>query len=225
MSLFSDIQFLTEKMHRLSTGLNFEEFIIGHSRRQFLSKHAAHSRDLSGAACVFFRKVDDALRIAIYFDRAIISALERNDPRNGLSENNISAFLMFIEEINHAVHGAVQFTEGERDIRREAFARNLELLAKIDAYLFLKYFVARFNRSRQLEMMDRLWLRTHVFESAVFDYEQKIMENRYRETIVLGEKFTRFLDGIPVAERNGELLRLRKMRYAQKKNYIRLLPN
>lgn len=226
MSLLVDIQRLTERTYQRHTGVNFEEFLIGKSRFEDLCTHTRHCQQLSPIARVFFRNAGDRLYLAIYFHRVLIHELESNDPRRGLNEKNIQPFMVFIEEINHAIHGALKFIESNRTAPlNEEFVRDLELQAKVDTYLLLKYFAACFNKSKQLEGMDRLWLRYHVFGTQDLDYESFVLAERYREAVDFGEKFSRFLDNLPVPERQSELSRFRTMSYRRKKAYIALLPD
>ncbi len=224
MSLLAQIQQITERTYRQSTGVNFENYLIGYSRFRDLSRVAFGAEALSEIARVFFRTVRNRLYLAIYFAEDLIKILEQNDPRRGISEKNITAFIIFIEEINHAVHGALKFLEGRRDIRTEPFIRDLEIQAKVDTYLLLKYFVAYFNATRQLEQMDRLWLKYHVFESQDFSYPDQRIAERYMEAVEIGEKFIRFLESLPPEERPEELSRFRQMDYQAKKNYVAFLP-
>ncbi|RMF65615.1 MAG: hypothetical protein D6743_07735, partial [Calditrichaeota bacterium] len=105
MSLLAQIQALTERTHRFALGVNFEEYLIGYRRFRHLSRYARYSDALSEVARVFFRVVRGRLYVALYFHRELIELLERYDPRRGLSEKNIQPFIVFVEEINHAVHG------------------------------------------------------------------------------------------------------------------------
>lgn len=225
MSLLLDIQRLTEFTYQQKIGVNLEEFIVGKSRFDFLSQFCSDRIDLSQIARVFFRTVSDQLFVAIYFHKDLIRALENNDPRFGLTEKNIIPFIIFIEEINHAIHGALKFLEGNQNIRDEDFLRDLELQAKIDTYLLLKYFLAYFNQSGQLEMLDKLWLKYHLFEIQSVEYEDKNLTERYSDAIELGQKFVRFIDCLPIAERRDELTRFRSMNYFFKKQYITCLSN
>ncbi len=214
-----------ERTYQRFTGINLEEFIIGRKRFLDLSEISqAETKELSDVARVFFRIIQDKLYLAIYFSKEMIATLEENDPRRGLSERNIYPFIVFIEEINHGIHAALKFTAGEKEIRREEFVRDLELLAKIDTYLVLKFFMAYFNSSKQLENFDRLWLRFHLFECNNYAYQHSTLSERYSETNRLGEKFTRFLDGLPPQHRVHEIRRFRKMPYPEKARYIRMLP-
>jgi len=222
MSLLADIQIFTERLYG-STGVNFEDFLIGRERFHYLSQREVRSRELSELARVFFRAQQNRLYLGIYYSATVIQSLEAHDPRRGLSERNIAAFCIFAEEVNHAVHGALQFKEG-RAIHHEDFARDLELQAKIDLYFVLKYFLAYFNASGQLEMMDRLWIRYHLFECEEMVYPSAALTQRYHQALNLGEKYTRFVDGLPPAERLREMRRFRALPYILKCRYIRMLP-
>jgi len=225
MSLLKELQTITERTYRLYSGINLEEFVIGRRRFADLSSRcAAETVELSQAARVFFRRSGEALYLAMYFSDEVISRLERNDPRRGVNEGNIEAFMVFIEEINHCVHGVVKFLRGETAVGEEVFARDLELMAKIDAYQTLKFFLAYFNRSRRLENFDRMWIRHHLFERSRADYASPRLSRRYAETNRLGEKYTRYLDDMSPESRLREMRRFQKMEYRAKAAYIRLLP-
>ena len=81
----------------------------------------------------------------------------------GLSDRNIRSLIVFVEEINHALHAALQFKSGQREIASEDFARNLELQAQVDTYLVLLLFVAFFRKTQRVSRTDRRWLRYHLF--------------------------------------------------------------
>lgn len=223
MSLLADIQKLTERTYH-ATGVNFEEFLISRERFHYLTQFDRRAHELSEMARVFFRVVRGRLHVGIYYSAALIEALETHDPRTGLSEKNITAFRVFIEEINHAVHGALKFMEGQTNIGGENFVRDLELQAKIDSYFLLKYFLAYFNASGQLEQMDRLWLRYHLFECDDLNYHSPQLTLIYGEALDFGHKYTRFVDNLPPHERLEEIRRFRCLPYELKRHYIGLLP-
>ncbi len=224
MTLLAQVQQMTERTYRRPTGVNFEDYVIGYSRFRYLSQYASGSESLSEVARVFFRVVRGRLYLGIYFNDELIRVLEQHDPRRGLSEKNIQAFMIFIEEINHAVHGAWKFLEGHQRHIDEPFIRDLEIQAKVDTYILLKYFLAYFNPSKQLENLDRLWLRYHVFETQDYRYPDRMIAERYFEAVEIGQRFSRFLESLPPAERQDELSRFRKMDYAAKKRYVSFLP-
>jgi hypothetical protein len=225
MTLLKELQQLLERTYEQTTGVNLEEFVIGRQRFQHLSAMAQPEvQELSETARFFMRKVQDRLLLAIYYSDWLVDALEQNDPRRGVSDRNVYPFLVFIEELNHAVHAALKFIEGHRNISDEAFLKDLELQGKIDTYLVLSFFVAYFNRTKRLEGFDRLWLRHHLFERESFDYTLPTLRQRYVEANQLGEKFTRFLDGLAPQHRIEELRHLRRLDYPTKARYIRMLP-
>src|SRR6476620_12125845 len=128
-TLFSEIQRLFERTYA-RVGINLEECLIDRHRCGQLSRLAgASARELSELARTFLRKADDQLYIGIYYSQWLIEQLEKNDPRRGLSDANIRQLIAFIEEINHALHAALNFKRGVRAIETEDYARNLELQA------------------------------------------------------------------------------------------------
>ena len=118
---------------------------------------------MSELARTFLRHADDQLYVGIYYSRWLIEQLERHDPRAGLSDRNIRSLIAFVEEINHALHAALQFKTRRARDRSEDFARNLELQARVDTYLVLLLFVAFFRKTQRSRATDRRWLRFHLF--------------------------------------------------------------
>ncbi|MFQ5603271.1 MAG: hypothetical protein ACE5HS_08375 [bacterium] len=225
MSLLKELQLITERTYQMNSGINLEKFVIGRKRFRELNRFCgAETLELSDSARVFFRAANGKLFLAIYYSNEIISVLEKFDPRQGLHEKNIQAFVVFIEEINHSIHAALKFISGETEVQTEEFLRDLELLAKIDTYLILKFFLAYFNPSKQLENFDRVWLRFHLFERQNFDYESRRLAERYYQTNHLSEKYVRFLDSLPPKHRVHEIRRFRDLPYANKARYIQMLP-
>src|SRR5246500_1575282 len=163
-TLFSQIQKLFERTYA-QVGINLEDCLIDRTRCAQLSILAGTSaRELSELARTFLRRTGDRLYVGIYYSRWLIEQLEQHDPRAGLSDRNIRSLIMFVEEINHALHAALQFKHGQREIGSEDFARNLELQAQIDTYLVLLLFVAFFRKTQRVSRIDRRWLRFHLFE-------------------------------------------------------------
>src|SRR3984893_16154825 len=163
-TLFSQIQKLFERTYA-QVGINLEDCLIDRHRCRQLSILAGRSaRELNDLARTFLRAANDRLYVGIYYSRWMIEQLERHDPRAGLSEQNIRSLIAFVEEINHALHAALQFENGAREIASEDFARNLELQAQVDTYLVLLLFVAFFRKTQRVSRTDRKWLRFHLFD-------------------------------------------------------------
>jgi hypothetical protein len=220
-TLFGQIQRLFERTYA-QVGINLEDCLIDRHRCAQLSALAgASARELSELARTFLRRADDQLYVGIYYSRWLIEQLERHDPRAGLSDQNIRSLIIFVEEINHALHAALQFKSGRREIASEDFARNLELQAKIDNYLVLLLFVAFFRKTQRVSRTDRRWLRFHLFASQnPGAFHCANLRGRYLETTELALSYTKYLDTLNGMRRLDEIRRFRSLDYGAKKNRI-----
>jgi hypothetical protein len=224
-TLFSQIQQLFERTYA-QVGINLEDCLIDRQRCTQLSVLAGKSaRELSEIARTFLRAADDRLYVGIYYSRWLIDQLERHDPRAGLSERNIRSLIVFVEEINHALHAALQFKNGAREITSESFARNLELQAQVDTYQVLLLFVAFFRKTQRVARTDRRWLRFHLFECQCPDtFPNRNLRARYLETTELAASYTCYLDTLNAVRRVEEIRLFRSLDYAEKKQRILALP-
>jgi hypothetical protein len=220
-TLFSEIQRLLERTYA-GTGVALEDCLIGKERCSQLTKLAgAQARELNELARTFLRHSGENLFIGIYYSRWLIEQLERHDPRRGLSDENIGHLIAFVEEIDHALHAALAFQRGERDIGHEDFARNLELQARVDTYLVLLLFIGFFRRTQRVSRTDRRWLRFHLFEREnPRAYGDKNLRGRYLETGQLAAKYTRSLDMLNAARRVDEIRVFHSLGYEEKKERI-----
>jgi hypothetical protein len=220
-TLFSEIQRLFERTYA-SVGVNLEDCLIGDARCVQLSRLAgAAACELSQVARTFLRAAGDQLYVGIYYSSWLIEQLERNDPRSGLSDANIRSLIAFVEEIDHALHAALQFQSGFRRIDSEDFARGLELQALVDTYLVLLLFVAFFRRTQKVSRLDRRWLRFHLFEMRNnASYQDPNLRARYIETTELAADYTRYLDSLNAVRRLDEIRGFHSLSYDQKRNHI-----
>jgi hypothetical protein len=220
-TLFSQIQCLFERTYA-QVGINLEDCLIDRGRCAQLSRAAgASARELSELARTFLRRADDQLYVGIYYSRWLIEQLEQHDPRAGLGDHNIRSLIAFVEEINHALHAALQFKTGQREIASEEFARNLELQARVDTYLVLLLFVAFFRKTQKVSRTDRRWLRFHLFAAqnpGAFQAEN--LRGRYLEATELASHYTKFLDTLNGLRRVDEIRRFRSLDYGAKKERI-----
>ncbi len=208
------------------SGSIWKSCLIDRRRCAQLSMLAGKSAvELSELARTFLRTVGDRLYVGIYYSRWLIEQLERHDPRSGLSDKNIRSLIAFVEELNHALHAALQFQNGDREITSEDFARNLELQAQVDTYLVLLLFVAFFRKTQRVSRTDRRWLRFHLFESQTpRAYIDRNIRGRYLETAALASSYTQFLDTLNGARRLDEIRQFRSLDYAAKKRRVLALP-
>jgi hypothetical protein len=224
MTLLREIQLLLERTYG-STGVNLEEFLLNQQRGKALASMAgASAAQISDLGRLFLRVMDGNLRMGVYYDPRVIQALEANNPQYGLNDDNILPFMVFLEELDHAVHAALKFREGQRDITTETFVRDLELQAKIDTYLILQMYCAFFNTPKRLSNGDRRWLKACVFDFENFAYEEPLIAERYRATNHLGRRYVRFLDKLSPARRTTEIRRFRRLSYRKKQARIAALP-
>lgn len=224
-TLFSQIQRLFERTYA-QVGINLEDCLIDRRRCRQLSVLAGKSaRELSMLARTFLRTADNRLYVGIYYSRWLIEQLERHDPRAGISDHNIHSLIAFVEEINHALHAALQFQNGAREIDSEDFARNLELQAQVDTYLVLLLFVAFFRKTQRVSRKDRRWLRFHLFaRQSPNAFADRNLRARYLETTELAANYTHYLDSLNAVRRVDEIRSFRSLDYADKKNRILALP-
>lgn len=220
MTLLREIQLLLERTYG-PTGVNFEEFLLNPSRSRELSTMAGtYARQISDLGRVFMRSQDGKLRLGIYYDERVIAALESNNPQCGLNDENVLPFMVLLEELDHAVHAALKYREGDTNIYSEGFVRNLELQAKIDVYLVLQMYCAYFNEGKKLSPADRRWLKSCVFDAENFAYEEPLLRDRYRDSNRLGRRYVKFLDRLSARRRTTEIRRFRKLSFAEKRNRI-----
>ena len=220
-TLFSQIQRLLERTYA-QVGINLEECIIDRARSAQLSKLAgASARELSELARTFLRHAGDQLYVGIYYSRWLIDQLERHDPRAGLGDHNIRSLIVFVEEINHALHAALQFKNGQHEIGSEDFARDLELQAQVDTYLILLFFIAFFRKTQRVSRADRRWLRFHLFvRQRPEAFRDANLRGRYLETCELAASYTQFLDTLNGMRRLEEIRQFRSLDYGAKKAHV-----
>jgi hypothetical protein len=220
-TLFSQIQRLFERTYA-QVGINLEECLIDRTRCAQLSLLAGKSaRELSELARTFLRRTGDQLYVGIYYSQWLIEQLEAHDPRAGLGDRNIRSLIMFVEELNHALHAALQFKRGVREIASEDFARNLELQAQVDTYLVLLLFVAFFRKTQRVSATDRRWLRFHLFARQFPNaFGEPNLRGRYLETSQLAATYTCYLDTLNGMRRLDEIRRFHSLEYSTKKQRI-----
>src|SRR3954471_17366660 len=220
-TLFSEIQRLFERTYA-QVGINLEDCLIDGTRSAHLSMLAGTSaRELSELARTFLRRTGAQLYVGIYYSRWLIEQLEQHDPRAGLGDRNIRSLITFVEELNHALHAALQFQRGVREIASEDFARNLELQAQVDTYLVLLLFVAFFRKTQRVAATDRRWLRFHLFAHQCPEaFRDANLRARYLETTQLAASYTRYLDTLNGVRRLDEIRRFHSLDYGAKRERV-----
>lgn len=216
MTLLREIQGLLERTYG-STGVNFEEFLFSRAASDALVLQAdAALGEIAALGRVTLRRVRDQLRIGLHYHPQIIAALEQHDPRHALTDHNVLPLLVLVEELDHAVHAALKFRRGQRQIHAESFLADLELQAQVDTYFVLLRFCEMTNQPPGITEADRRWLRACVFDSRACRYADARLTERYRTANRLARRFVRCIERLPPAARTRALRRFARSSYAQK---------
>jgi hypothetical protein len=219
MTLLREIQMLLERTYA-PVPINLEACVIGESRCAVLNRLAGQEAEyLAPAGRTFLRQAGDSLYVAIFYSRPVIAELEANDPRHALNERNISALITFIEEIAHGVQAALLFNEGEREIDSEAYARNLEMQARIDTYLVLCKF-AHLICGEPIPRRVGSWLRRQLFDDSHRRFETPQLRARYGAAQRCALGFLRHLRRVPLAQRRETLREFRALSWSEKLRFL-----
>ena len=206
MALLGDLQRVFETTYGRETGVDLETCVVGPRRcAELVIQSQTCYAEMSDLARFFFYVEDANLRLALFFDDQVISTLEDRDPRSCLSEENILPFLVLTEELSHAIHTTYAFTEsGSSRVIDPNFLTELEMLARIDAYLLLRLFVR--GLARNYTSTDRAWVRHQAVTRWEVAYEDGILDVRYRGAARHAARFIDHLEALP-AERRLDALR------------------
>jgi hypothetical protein len=220
MTFIRQVQSLFERTYS-PTGINLEDYLIGGKRcRELVSMASTETNELSMDGCTFLRLVDGKLHVAIYYHPAVIRALEDHHPLQVLNQHNIRPLIVFLEELNHAVHASLLFLEGRLDMHAEESLIELELMGKIDTYLTLKFLVAGILGRNKLSSLQRKWIMHVVFKEESFQYRSDLVRRRYRTASELGWRFVAYLEGLKKSQRVQTIRDFRGMSYQDKTAYL-----
>lgn len=212
MALLGELQRVFENTYDRAAGVDLEACVVGPRRCAELVARSTGpgAEEMSGWARFFYYLDGPDLRLALFFADEMIAALEAADPRRAISESNVLPFLILAEEASHALHTTFAFDEGGAErVRGEAFLAELELLARIDAYLLLRHFVAA--HAGALSPSDRRWIRHQAIERWDVAYDDPRLESRYRSAARHAAAFVDRLDSLGPDDRIAELRRFRRL--------------
>ncbi len=222
MTFLHQIQLLLERTYA-PTGVNLEDCLIGFRRCEELSKLAGSTAyDLGSAGRTFLRIHNGRLFLAIYYHPRVINALETHHPFKELSQDNIQPLIIFLEELNHALHAALLFLEKRLEFSEELFC-DLELQAKVDTYLTLELLVMLLRDRKELSLQQKRWLRRCLFKEGNLLHTNRVLKCRYDDSIRLGHKVALHLDGLNARKRIHFIRRFRSLTFSEKKAWIQSL--
>lgn len=112
-----------ERMYRVATGVAVNDFVIDDETR------ATYDVARSPREQLLVRSGEDGVDVGLYVDAAVLERLERDDPRHGLDDQNLPAFLYALEGVSHFVYTVVC-----AHAEREVSPLELELQAEVDKY-------------------------------------------------------------------------------------------
>lgn len=219
MALLGDLQRVFENTYGRRTGVDLERCLVGPARRAELEVRSGRHAEMSDWARFFYYVDGGNLRLALFYGPDMIDTLEALDPRRTLGESNVLPFLVFAEELSHAVHTTFAFHEGGvRRVQAEEFLEELELMARIDAYLVLRHFVL--GLSGRFTPDDRTWARHHAVARWDVPYEDAAIGERYRRAVCGAARFLDSLEALPPRRQIAELRRFRALEWPAKRAAI-----
>ncbi|HYO46757.1 MAG TPA: hypothetical protein VEY33_08730 [Gemmatimonadota bacterium] len=217
MAFLRDVQRLFERTYDREAGVDLEACVVGPRRcAELASRSDADHPEMSGWARFFYYVEDANLRLALFYADEMIEALETRDPRRGLSESNVLPLLVFTEEASHALHTTFAFGDGGPSrVAGIEFLAELELMARIDAYLLLRHFVRAL--ARPFCGSDLVWVRQQALTRWDVPYDDPDLAERYRGAARLATAFVDRLEAAPPGRRLAQLRSFRALPMSQKR--------
>lgn len=195
--------------------LPIASYVIGDAGLRTLYPKGEHeARSATGAgARLLVRDTDSGIRACIYYPDEMIRRLEQRPPHRGLDDDNVEAFAVLVEEIDHFLVTAERAHAG-----RGVSLLELELQANISKDLVLSRFLIR--RGYRLDRDRRAWLRSHLFHGRAYCDQDPPTRRRYEEA----SRFAlRFLLAMPRQSREDRLTILRRFHRASLAGKLELL--
>ena len=217
MAFLRDVQRLFERTYGREAGVDLEACVVGPRRcAELASRSQADHPEMSDWARFFYYVEDANLRLALFYADEMIETLEARDPRRGLSESNVLPLLVFTEEASHALHTTFAFGEGgPARVAEEEFLTELELMARIDAYLLLRHLVRAL--ARPFGDSDLAWVRHQALTRWDVSYDDPNLAERYRGAARLAIAFVDRLEAARPHRRLAELRAFRALPMAKKR--------
>ena len=186
-------------------------YVIGDAGLRVLYPNGEHAvRSESGAgARLLVRDTGASVRACIYYPDAMIRHLEQRPPQRRLDANNVDAFAVLVEELDHLLVTAERAHAG-----RGVSLLELEVQASVSKDLVLSRFLAR--RGRHLDSRRREWLRRRLFHERTYCDDDPEVRGRYEAASRLALKFLRSLEARPRARRVETLRRFHRASLAGK---------
>ena len=161
-------------------------------------------RSAAGAgARLLVRDTGAGVRACIYYPDAMIKHLEDKPPQRGVDADNVDAFAILVEELDHLLMTAERAHAG-----RGVSLLELEAQANVSKDLVLSRFLA--GRGRHLDPCAREWLRHKLFHGRTYCDEDAEIRERYDAASRLALRFLRSLERLPRPRRLETLRRFHR---------------
>ena len=164
--------------------------------------HEVRSETGAGAR-LLVRDTGSSVRACIYYPDAMIRHLERRPPQHGLDEDNVDAFAVLVEELDHLLVANERAHAG-----RGVSLLELEVQANVSKDLVLSRFLAR--GGRYLGAGQQEWLRHHLFHARRYCDDDPEVRGRYEDAARIALKFLRTLQAHSRARRLDMLRRFHR---------------
>jgi hypothetical protein len=186
-------------------------YVIGdEGLRAIYPKGEHEARAVSGAgAKLLVRDTEAGVRACIYYPDEMIRCLEHKPPQKGLDDENVDAFAVLVEELDHFLVAAERAHSG-----RGVSLLELEIQANVSKDLVLTRFLAA--RGRRVDRDRQVWLRSHLFHARQYSDADPAIRQRYDEAARYALRFLRSLERLPRSRRLPALRRFHRTSLAGK---------
>jgi len=227
ISLLEMLQGVIERTYDLQTGVrDIGRYVIGDEgyRRIYGAGRDARLSVGAGAppygwrASTLVRQSGEGLALSIYYPDELIACLERHHPTRRLDEENVEAFSVLVEELDHFLMIVERFR-----CRASCSLLELELHANITKHLMLNLFVTRMRGAGRLDPDDAAWIDWQLYHRREFSDPDREVRERYRHAGRLAARYMGWLAGVPPVRRPSELRRFHRLAPQRKVAWIQSL--
>jgi predicted alpha/beta-hydrolase family hydrolase len=160
-------------------------------------------------ARLLVRDTEAGVRACIYYPDAMIRTLEARPPQRGLNDDNVDAFAVLVEELDHLLVAAERAHAG-----RGVSLLELEVQANVSKHLVLSRFLLR--PGRRVAPERRAWLRGHLFHARTYCDGDDEVRTRYEDASRMALRFLDVLERKPRGHRLETLRRFHRASLAGK---------
>jgi hypothetical protein len=218
VSLLEQVQGLLERTYRIPRVIeDIGRFVIGDRGYRSLYRGAVESAIVHSTpgreAKTLVRETDESVKVSVYYPDELIQCLEKFPPQKGLRDENVDAFAVLVEELDHLLCIAERVADG-----RPLTMFELELHANVSKHLVLARFLA--GRRHRFGPREKLWLRYQLFEKGTFCDSDAAVRTRYRDA---ARWSVRFIDAVEPLEPAARVDAIRAFHRASQEGKVELI--